>query len=346
MTAPSNPGTGPLALTMGEPAGVGGEIALMAWLRRSEGVPPFLLIDNPERLRRLALDAGLAARVEAISSPAQALDIFPNALPVLKLSLPAAATPGRPDPATAGTVIESIDRAVSLVRDGSVAAMVTNPIHKSTLYDAGFSHPGHTEYLAHCAGLENPAVMMLACSSLRVVPVTVHLSLTDAIADLTAENIIYCSRRTDQALRTDFTIATPRLAVAGLNPHAGESGTMGAEETAVIAPAVTALRAEGIDATGPLPADTLFHEDTRRNFDAVICMYHDQALIPLKTIDFHGSVNITLGLPFVRTSPDHGTAFDLAGSGRAVPDSLIAALRMAQTVAHNRADASRGREVA
>ncbi|HYD32332.1 MAG TPA: 4-hydroxythreonine-4-phosphate dehydrogenase PdxA [Azospirillaceae bacterium] len=322
---------GPIALTMGEPAGIGGEIALKAWVgRHDHAVPPFFLIDQPSRLERL----GPSVPLKAIANPVEALEVFSTALPVLPVDLPVAVEPGRPDPANGGAVIAAIDRAVALVQAGEAAAVVTNPIQKSALYQAGFRHPGHTEYLAHLAGLpEDGVVMMLAGGGLRVVPVTIHLALKDAVAALTTEAIIHAGRVTAQALRTDFGIAHPRLAVAALNPHAGESGTMGREEIDIIAPAVITLMAEGIDATGPKPADTLFHATARAGYDAVLCMYHDQALIPLKTIDFDTGVNVTLGLPFVRTSPDHGTALDIAGTGRASSSSLIAALIMAADVA-------------
>jgi len=327
----------PLALTMGEPAGIGGEIALMAWRGRgSGGMPPFFLVDDPDRLRRLGAACGLDAPVEEIAAPGEAAGLFDRALPVLRERLAAEPVPGRLDARNAPAVIRAIDRAVALARDGAAAGVVTNPIHKTTLYEAGFRYPGHTEYLAELAGPGAGSVMMLACEALRVVPVTVHLSLRQAIAALTTEAIVRCGRVTAAALAGDFGIARPRLAVAGLNPHAGEDGHMGREEIEVIAPAVEALRAEGVQVRGPAPADTLFHEAARRTYDAVLCMYHDQALIPLKTVDFAGGVNVTLGLPFVRTSPDHGTALGIAGTGRASPASLIAALRMADRLARNR----------
>ena len=337
-----------IALTMGEPAGIGGEIAIKSWQLRKGGTPPFVLIDDPERIRELARRTGLAAAVETVDDPEQAIAVFVEALPVLplSLSLPERIVPGRPDPKAAPAVIEAIDRAVALTRAGRTAAVVTNPIHKTTLYAAGFGYPGHTEYLADGAGLGAPAVMMLVCASLRVVPVTVHLPLAQAVAKLSTASIVHCGRRSAESLSADFAIARPRIAVAGLNPHAGEDGNLGAEEIDIIAPAVAELRGLGFDATGPHPADTLFHEQARRDYDAAICMYHDQALIPLKTIDFAGGVNMTLGLPYVRTSPDHGTAFGIAGTGRADPASLIAALRLAGEVARNRAAARRGRKVA
>ena len=329
----------PLALTMGEPAGIGGEIALMAWLRRGQGVPPFVLLDDADRLAALAARTGIEAAIEIVAEPEEAAAVFAAAVPVLPVALDAAPTPGRPDPGGARAILESIDRAVALTRQGRCAAVVTNPIHKATLAQAGFAHPGHTEYLAALAGLDAPAVMMLACAALRVVPVTVHLALADAVAALDEAAIVHCGRIVADALKRDFGLARAAIAVAALNPHAGESGIMGRQEIEIVAPASERLRSEGIDAHGPLPADTLFHADARARFDAVLCMYHDQALIPLKTLDFFGGVNVTLGLPFVRTSPDHGTAFDLTGTGRANPARLIAALRMADEIAERRAAA-------
>lgn len=328
----------PLAVTMGEPAGIGGEIVLKAWAARdAEGVPPFVLLDDPDRLTRLAARIGLDVPVRAVSAAAEAGAVFGAALPVLPQALAAPVEPGRPDPANGAAVIASIDRAVALVRSGEAAAVVTNPIQKSALYAAGFRHPGHTEYLAHLAGIADEPVMMLAARDLRVVPVTIHVSLRDAVNQLTAAAIIHAGRVTAAGLARDFGIARPRIAVAALNPHAGEDGSMGREEIDIIAPAVAALRAEGIDAVGPRPSDTLFHAAARGGFDAALCMYHDQALIPLKTIDFDTGVNITLGLPFVRTSPDHGTALDIAGTGKAGASSLIAAMKTADRMARTRA---------
>ncbi|HYH37790.1 MAG TPA: 4-hydroxythreonine-4-phosphate dehydrogenase PdxA [Azospirillum sp.] len=328
----------PLAVTMGEPAGIGGEIVLKAWAeRRSSGVPPFVVLDDPDRLTRLAARIGLEVPVRAVPGPEAAGAVFDTALPVLPLALAAPVEPGRPDPANGAAVIAGIDRAVELVRAGRASAVVTNPIQKSALYAAGFRHPGHTEYLAHLAGMTEEPVMMLAGGGLRVVPVTIHVSVRHAVEMLTAEAIVHCGRVTAAALARDFGIARPRLAVAALNPHAGEGGSMGREEIDVIAPAIAALRAEGIDAAGPWPADTLFHAQARTRYDAVLCMYHDQALIPLKTVDFDTGVNVTLGLPFVRTSPDHGTALDLAGTGKASASSLIAAMRIAAEMVAARA---------
>ena len=329
----------PLALTMGEPAGIGGEIALAAWQRRAEGVPPFLLIDAPERVAALVRSLGWTIPVAAIDAPEEAAAQFPSALPVLPIAVPPA-TPGRPDPATAAAVLASIDRAVALALAGRVGGVVTNPIQKAVLTAAGFAHPGHTEYLAALAG-GVPVAMMLACPGLRVVPVTIHVALRAAIDSLTAEGIVSTGRLVAAMLRRDFGLASPRIAVAGLNPHAGENGTMGHEDAEIVAPAVAALCAEGIAARGPLPPDTLFTAEARATYDVALCLYHDQGLIPLKTLDMHGGVNVTLGLPFVRTSPDHGTALDLAGTGRASPASLIAALRMAAEIAATRAQTHR-----
>lgn len=332
----------PLALTLGEPAGIGGEITLAAWLARVEtGLPGFFVIDDPDRLRRLAAALSWPVEVAEIGGPAEAAAAFERALPVLPLSEPVAAEPGRPSGETAAAVLESIERAVRLTEAGQAGAVVTNPIHKATLYEAGFRHPGHTEYLAALAGIETDPVMMLAGPSLRVVPVTIHLPLKDAIASLSSAAIRHAGQVMAAALRRDFGVAAPRLAVAGLNPHAGEDGQLGSEDREVIAPAVRALQDDGIDARGPLPADGMFHRAARQGYDAALCMYHDQALIPVKALDFDEAVNVTLGLPFVRTSPDHGTAFDIAGSGKARPASLIAALRLAAEMAGQRAVAAR-----
>jgi 4-hydroxythreonine-4-phosphate dehydrogenase len=330
----------PLALTMGEPAGIGGEIALQAWLRRKDGIPPFYLIADPARLGALAGRLGWDVAVRAIAGPGEALSVFGSALPVLPLRGTAKAEPGRPHPADAPLVIGAIDRAVADVQAGRAAAVVTNPINKDVLYRAGFRHPGHTEYLAELAGLSEhgaEAVMMLVSPELRVVPVTIHLPLRTAVEALSAEKIVRAGRVADAALRRDFGIAAPVIAVAGLNPHAGENGALGREDIDIIVPAVAELRALGIEVKGPLAPDTMFHAEARAGYDAALCMYHDQALIPIKTIDFHGGVNVTLGLPFIRTSPDHGTAFDIAGRGIARPDSLIAALRLAAEMAQRRA---------
>jgi 4-hydroxythreonine-4-phosphate dehydrogenase len=323
----------PIVLTMGEPAGIGGEIAVAAWRRRAEApvLPPFFVLDAPERLEALAPDVP----IREIASADAALAVFDEALPVLRHDLPHAVIPGRPNPANTSAVLTAIERGVDLCRSGAAAAMVTNPIHKGVLYEGGFRHPGHTEYLAELAGVRR-TVMMLVGGGLRTVPVTVHHSLREAIASLTSEMIVETCRIVDQDLRRWFGLAVPRLAAAGLNPHAGENGALGREEIDILGPALATLRDDGIAISGPLSADTMFHAEARADCDAAICMYHDQALIPVKTLDFHGGVNMTLGLPFLRVSPDHGTAFGLAGTGRARPDSLIAALRLAGAAARRR----------
>ena len=312
---------------MGDPAGIGGELTLKAWAALRQGGPRFLALDDADRLA--AIDAAVPIRV--VASVAEAEAAFPEALPVLSAPLAAAARPGHPDPANAPAILASIEAGVRFAQDGAVRAVVTNPIAKSVLYAAGFQHPGHTEFLAALTGAKQP-VMMLANQHLRVVPVTVHVALRAALDRLTIPLIVAHGRIVAAALRERFGIAKPRLAVAGLNPHAGEDGAMGNEEALLIRPAVQALRAEGIDAAGPFPPDTMFTEAARRGYDAALCMYHDQALIPLKTLDMASGVNVTLGLPITRTSPDHGTAFDIAGEGRADPSSLIAALRMADAL--------------
>ncbi len=327
----------PIALTMGEPAGIGGEITLKAWLRRGEGVPPFFAIDDPDRLSRLATTLGWDVPMHAVAGPEEAAQCFGDALGVLPRRIAHPVLMGRPDPANARAVTGAIVAAVELVRAGRAAAVVTNPIQKETLYAAGFRHPGHTEFLEELAGNDVKAIMMLACPELRVVPVTVHVALKDAVQRLTREAIVTAGRITARALTSDFGIARPRLAVAGLNPHAGENGAMGREEIEIVIPAIETLRAEGYSVGGPYPADTMFHAAARARYDAALCMYHDQALIPLKTIDFDRGVNVTLGLPFIRTSPDHGTACDIAGKGIANPESLLAALQLAGEMAERRA---------
>ena len=321
----------PLALTMGDPAGIGGELTLRAWLALHASGPAFVALDDPDRLRALAGALGLTVPI-AETADADATG-FADALPVLPVRLAAPPHPGRPDHANAPAVVASIERAAKLALAGAVGGMVTNPINKAALYDAGFAYPGHTEFLAALTGASGRQEMMLASPALRVVPVTVHASLRDAIASLSTERILAAARTTARALRTGFGIARPRLAVAGLNPHAGEGGALGNEEIRIIAPAIEALRAEGEDVSGPWPPDTMFTAAARARYDVAICMYHDQGLIPLKTLDMAQGVNVTLGLPIVRTSPDHGTAFDIAGQGVADPSSLIAALRLAARLA-------------
>ena len=331
-----NSGSGQaLALTMGEPAGVGGEVTLKAWM--SKNTPAFFVIDDAERLRLLAHKLGLNVPVSEINFPSEALKVFEVALPVLNKPLQNPVVFGKPSLKNANAVMESIKLAVELVSSGQASAIVTNPIHKETLYDAGFQFPGHTEYLSNLAGMETTPVMMLASPELKVVPVTIHVSLAMALNSLREVDIINTARITAKALTKYFSVAKPRLAIAGLNPHAGEGGKMGKEEITDIVPAITKLCEIGIDASGPWAPDTMFHGAAREQYDVAICMYHDQALIPIKTIDFDGAVNTTLGLPFVRTSPDHGTAFNIAGTGVASERSLLAALQMAakMTKIHN-----------
>lgn len=326
---------------MGEPAGIGGELTLHAWLRRDRGAPPFVALDDPDRLQVLAAELELSVPVTAVPDAEAAVRCFPDALPVLPHPLPHPARAGRPAAATAEAVLSSIRSAVSMTVAGETAGIVTNPIQKKPLYDAGFRHAGHTDFLAALAGLPvSDAIMMLVVPGLRAVPVTVHVPLAEVPQLLTEAAILHHARQVAAALRTDFGIARPRIAVAGLNPHAGEDGALGREETVLIAPAVAQLRAEGVDVFGPLSADTLFHPAARAGYDAVLCMYHDQALIPVKTLDFDHGVNVTLGLPFVRTSPDHGTALDIAGTGTARPDSFLAALTLAAELGARRAAAA------
>jgi 4-hydroxythreonine-4-phosphate dehydrogenase len=326
----------PLALTMGDPAGIGGELSLKTWLALRHTGPRFLALADPTRLERLARDLGLTVPVRKVAGPAAAAELFDKALPVLPVLLAATPVPGRPNPANAQAVVASIEQATKLAVTGTAAAVVTNPINKAALYQAGFAYPGHTEFLAALTGATGQQIMMLASPMLRVVPVTVHASLRDSIAMLTTDMIVAASRTTAAALRRDFGIVAPRLAIAGLNPHAGEQGALGTEETTLIQPAIDTLRADGIDVSGPWPPDTMFTVAARSRYDVAICMYHDQALIPLKTLDMDHGVNVTLGLPIVRTSPDHGTAFDIAGKGIADPTSLIAAIQLAAKLAARR----------
>ena len=325
-----------LALTMGEPAGVGGELTLKAWHRRKELPLPFVALDNAERLIQLAGKLGIPTPIKRVGSPMQAVEVFHSSLPVLDIPLAEPCVAGQLTSANAVSVINSSDLAVSHALAGRVSGVVTIPINKHALYESGFSYPGHTEYLAKLSGSDVEPVMMLACDGLRTVPVTTHLSLRNALDALTADLIISQTRITTDALAQDFGLRAPRIAIAGLNPHAGEDGTMGDEEKLVIEPAITKLKEMGLNVAGPYPPDTLFSAALRPSYDAAICMYHDQALIPIKTLDFSGGVNITLGLPFVRTSPDHGTALDIAGKGIADETSLINASRVAAEIAHHR----------
>jgi 4-hydroxythreonine-4-phosphate dehydrogenase len=323
----------PLALTLGEPAGIGPDITFAAWLRRIElELAPFYLLADPKFLQARAQVMGLEIPIATVE-PATAASVFRTALPVVDIALPVSAEPGRPDSTSAPAAIAAIRRAVADVYAGAASAVVTNPVAKNVLYQSGFAEPGHTEYLAKLAeertGIPIHPVMLLWSPELAVVPVTIHLPLKSVVDRLTSDLIVETGRIVAHDFVHRFGIARPRLAVAGLNPHAGEEGALGEEDLAVVGPAVERLQALGIDARGPLPADTMFHAAARTTYDVALAMYHDQALIPIKTLAFDHGVNTTLGLPFVRTSPDHGTAFDIAGSGRADPSSLIAALRLA-----------------
>jgi 4-hydroxythreonine-4-phosphate dehydrogenase len=326
----------PLALTSGEPAGIGPDITLAAWLRRRElDLPPFYLLGDRASLAKRAKALGIAIELADVSAE-EAIAAFPRALPVVATGEPATALAGSPDETSAAAAMASIRHAVADVMAGNASAVVTNPIAKSVLYRAGFRHPGHTEFLAELAangGRPPQPVMMLWSPTLAVVPVTIHLSVREALAQLSTDLIVSTARIVVSDMKARFGIAAPRLAISGLNPHAGEDGTLGSEDIEVVAPAVEILRREGIAAGGPLPADTMFHDAARKTYDCAICMYHDQALIPIKTVAFEDAVNVTLGLPFIRTSPDHGTAFDIAGTGKANPSSLIAALRLAARMA-------------
>ncbi len=322
-----------LALTVGEPAGIGPDIAIDAWLGRESGdVPPFLFIGPASVLEQRARAMGRAIATTEVR-PEEARPAFATAIPCLDTAAGAEVVPGKPDPRNAALTIGAIETATELVRNGHCSAVVTNPIHKKVLSDAGFSHPGHTEFLGELSerlfGVAARPVMMLAAPGLRTVPVTVHIALRDVFGVLTTDLIVETGRIVAAELIARFGIEKPRIAVSGLNPHAGEDGLMGDEDGAIIRPAVERLTALGIAAGGPVPADSMFHEAARSTYDAALCMYHDQALIPIKTLAFDSAVNITLGLPFVRTSPDHGTALDIAGSGKAKAESLVAALRMA-----------------
>ncbi len=323
----------PLALTIGEPAGIGPDIALAAWRRRGEfHLPPFYLLASPEHLARRAARLGWDIPLRA-TDPESAASQFSTALPVVDIGCAITAEPGTPDATSAPAAIAAIRRAADDVLRGCAAAMVTNPIAKAVLYQSGFTEPGHTEYLAKLseAAIKRPVqpVMMLWSPELAVVPVTIHIPLREVPRQLTTDLIVQTAEIVAHDLHQRFGIARPRLVLAGLNPHAGEDGTLGREDLEIVAPAVRRLVAEGLDARGPLPADTLFHEAARATYDVALCMFHDQALIPIKTLAFDHAVNVTLGLPFVRTSPDHGTAFDIAGTGRASPSSLIAAILLA-----------------
>lgn len=324
----------PIAISMGDPAGVGLEIVGKAWCARRPGDVPFLLIADAQA----AQQAASGAKLQIIASAAQAGTVFPSALPILPIALAAPPVPGKPDTQNAPAILEAIRLGVHLARSGEACALTTLPIAKHVLYEAGFPFAGHTEFLAELTGSARP-VMLLAGESLRVALATIHMPLAAVPDALSIEGLVAIGRIVHTALRRDFGIAEPRIALAGLNPHAGEGGSIGREEQDILNPAAALLRQEGVAITNAQPADTLFHTEARAGYDAVLAMTHDQGLIPLKTLHFWDAVNITLGLPIVRTSPDHGTAFDIAGKGVARPDSLICALQQAGQMAARRARA-------
>jgi len=330
----------PLAVTLGDPAGIGPEIIFKAWAALRPGGPIFMVVGDHDALAAASSRGG--ARLRRISSPDAAADTFADALPVLDLPLLSPVVAGKPSPTYAPAIIRWIETGVGLALSGAVCGLVTAPIAKKPLYEAGFSFPGHTEFLAELTagaayGGPRGPVMMLATADLKTVLATIHVPLSAALSSLSTARIVEVGRVAAYALTHDFGIERPRIALAGLNPHAGEGGSLGREEIEIINPAAAELRALGIDCGDAKPADSLFHDQARARYDAVICLYHDQALIPVKTLDFWGGVNATLGLPIVRTSPDHGVGYDIAGRGLARPDSLIAALNMAQAMARSRA---------
>jgi 4-hydroxythreonine-4-phosphate dehydrogenase len=330
---------GPLALTLGDPAGIGPEITVKAWQALRESGPVFMVIGDAHLLG--AASAAGASIIRPVTGPDEAAAVFADQLPVLDIPLQARVVSGQPSVGAAPTVVRWIETAVGLALSGAVAGVVTAPIAKAPLYEAGFTFPGHTEFLgdltarAPFEGTRGP-VMMLTAGDLRVTLATIHEPLSAVPGKVSAESVARAVLVTHQALMKDFGIARPRLAMAALNPHAGESGALGREEIDILIPAAEALRAGGIDIAGPLPADTLFHAEARARYDAVVCMYHDQALIPVKMLDFWGGVNVTLGLPIVRTSPDHGVGYDIAGRGQARADSMIAAIRLAAEIGAQR----------
>jgi len=327
-------GRAPLALSLGDPAGIGPEIAAKAWESRVEQNLPAFFVVGDQR----SIEAVWRGPVERITDPAHTVACFDQALPIVQVEDAGEIIPGLPNSAGARCSLDSLEFAVGLTRSGAAAALVTGPVAKSQLYDIGFTHPGQTEFIAERCGVaaEN-VVMMLAGPTLRTVPITTHVPLIQVIDHVSIDLIVARARTTERGLVRDFAIERPRLAIAGFNPHAGESGALGREEIDLIAPAVERLRAEGIAIEGPLAADTMFHARARARYDAALCLYHDQALIPLKTLHFDEGVNLTLGLPIIRTAADHGTAFDIAGQDRADPGATIAAIRLAASCAENRA---------
>lgn len=327
----------PLVVTSGEPAGIGGELTIKAWKNRKKlNIRPFFTIDCPNRLRKISVDLP----IKEISSPEEAVAVFDDFLPVLPIKFQKIPENGMLNPKNAKAVIKSIKMAVDFCLKGQAGGVITNPIHKSNLYEAGFSYPGHTEFIADlCSkhfGKEITPVMMLAAKDLKVVPLTIHIPLQDVPQAISGKLIKEKCQIIDKSLKADFKIDTPRIVIAGLNPHAGEGGKIGLEDQEIITPVIEEMQKCGLNVSGPYPADTLFHEEARANYDLAVGMYHDQALIPLKTLDFHGGVNVTIGLPIVRTSPDHGTAIDIAGRGIARADSFINAIKMASEISENR----------
>ncbi len=344
MPGGTGPAAPPLALTCGDPAGIGLEISLKAWMaRHARALPPFVVVGPVEAIEACGRALSLNVPIQVVSNFADGATAFQTALPVLDVPLATEAVPGKPDSDNAATVLRSIERSVAATMLGDASGIVTNPIAKHVLHGAGFKHPGHTEFLAALAEAAVPGqpihpVMLLASDALKVVPLTIHIPLKDVAGSISTALIVKTARIVARAMTEDFGIAAPRLAIAGLNPHAGENGSIGQEDSLIIQPAIAGLIREGLNVTGPHPADTLFHAAARKTYDVVIAMYHDQALIPIKTLAFDTGVNVTLGLPFVRTSPDHGTAFDIAGLGIADPESLIHALLLAASMAKRRAE--------
>ncbi len=338
----------PIAVSMGDPAGIGPEITLEAWhLRGLRELPVFCVFADADMLRERGAAFSGADRIAVVSNPKEAIAVFADALPVVHVPLRAKCVPGEPDKVNASAVLSSIELCVQAVFEGRASALTSNPIAKSILYETGFKYPGHTEYLAALSELHSPEdkcrpVMMLACDELKVVPATIHIPLADVPEALSPDLLEETIEITCRALQESFAIDAPRIAVSGLNPHAGEDGALGREEIEIISPVLERLRARGWAISGPLPADTMFHATARERYDAAVAMYHDQALIPIKTLAFDKGVNATLGLPFVRTSPDHGTAFDIAGRGIATPESFIQALLMAAEMAACRARQGQG----
>ena len=334
--------TAPVIITPGEPAGIGAEITLKSFagpLRDAD--LPVCLMEDPVRMSQLADQLGLDISITGISAPEDAMHLPADTLGILPVTWAADPRPGTTDTRNAPAVIDAIRAAAAFAQQGRASAIVTSPIHKAVLIEAGFEHPGHTEFLGSLAPeRDGGPVMMLACDALRVVPLTVHIGLRDVAGMLNSADILAKGRLLAEALRDFFGVDNPRIAVCGLNPHAGENGQFGDEDSRIIAPAISALQKDGIDAFGPLSADTLFHAEARKTYDAVLGMYHDQVLIPIKTLDFDGGVNVTLGLDFIRTSPDHGTALDIAGTGMARPDSMTSAIRLAANMARRKAGAS------